>query len=86
MHHYPTLFDLEGARVATVMFIENKQRFDEVSIWPPCWNAEISWGAWFNHSVDTLSRWFLYLMMSPPIDKAQASFQTNMLIADGGLL
>lgn len=32
MHHYPNLLDLEGAGVPTVMFIENKQRFDEMCI------------------------------------------------------
>lgn len=29
MHHYPTLLHLEGAGVPTIMFIKNKQRFDE---------------------------------------------------------
>lgn len=29
MHHYLTLFHLKGAGVPTVIFIKNKQHFDE---------------------------------------------------------
>ena len=59
MHHYPALLGFEGAGILVVTFSEDKQPFDKVCIWFMCWKNKISWGIFFIHSVDTLSRHFL---------------------------